>query len=213
MRQLLRRQLGDGAGGGQQRAEHRDGVAGGAGEARRKGEPRSAVLRDADARSRHQVVRHAAAPAGGDAAHRVDDVLVEAREEAEAVLAGHPVHRVAGSLVGVPRLGGPEAGADRRNGNAARLAARDGAPFENDHLEAALGQLVRGRHPADPAAEHDDSSHERGVRARGGGRCRTAPAASRARPGRCRSPGSGSATATWGAPWTRSASRRREGHP
>ncbi len=40
--------------------------------------------------------------------------------------------------------------------HAARLAAGDVAPLEDDHLEAALDQFVRGGHPRHAAAKNDD---------------------------------------------------------
>jgi len=40
--------------------------------------------------------------------------------------------------------------------HAARLAAGDVAPLEDDHLEAALDQFVRGAHPRHAAAKNDD---------------------------------------------------------
>ena len=73
-----------------------------------------------------------------DATHRVGHVLVEAREESKAVLARQ-----------VPA----SAGAGPRDRDAARLAA-EGLWLEHSHLEAPLGQLVRGGESADAAAEH-----------------------------------------------------------
>ena len=46
---------------------------------------------NADARRRHEVIRHLAPVERRDAAHGVDDVLVEAREESKPVLAGQLV--------------------------------------------------------------------------------------------------------------------------
>ena len=69
--------------------------------------------------------------------HRVRDVVVEAGEEAEAVLAGER-----------PAPAGRGAG-DR---DAARLAAERLALVDRD-LEAALGELVRGCQPGHPPAE------------------------------------------------------------
>ena len=109
-----------------------------------------AGLREQDPRGAGEVVEHGAG-AVGDAPHRVRQVLVEAREEAEAVL-GREVLAAAG------------AGAGHRQ--AAGLAARDVARLEHHDVEAALGQLVRGGEAGDAAAEdrhlhvHVRRSHE-----------------------------------------------------
>ena len=42
------------------------------------------------------------------------------------------------------------------DGYAAGLAAGDVAPLENDYLESALDQFVRGGHARHPAAQNDD---------------------------------------------------------
>ncbi len=155
VRQVLGREPGVGAEGEQQVAQHRAGVARGAGEQRRHDERRPVVLRDGDARRRHQVVGRAAAVERRDAPHRVDDVAVEAGEESEAVLARQVV--LDGIEAAVGELVAAAALAVVAHRHAARLAAGEVAAFEHDHLEAALGQLVRGAHAADAAAEDDDA--------------------------------------------------------
>ena len=81
-----------------------------------------------------------------DPAHRVREVTVEAREEAEAVLARQ---------VGAPVL----ARAGVRD--AARLAAQRVAHLVDRDLEPALGQLVGGAQARHPAAQHRHSGHGR----------------------------------------------------
>ena len=109
---------------------------------------------NADARRRHQVIGHLAPVERRDAPHRVDHVLVEAREEPKPVLAGQAV--LDGRDAGVGELVSARAGAVVDHRDAARLAARDAAALEDDDLEAALDQLVRGAHARDAAAEDDD---------------------------------------------------------
>ena len=102
----------------------------------------------------HEVVGDRARAAVRDPLHRVDDVLVEAGEEAEAVLAGQVSPRAAGQPAEVDAadvLPGSGAGDD----DAAGLAARDVAQFEDADGEAALAQLVGGAQSTDAAAEHD----------------------------------------------------------
>jgi hypothetical protein len=83
-------------------------------------------------------------------AHRVDDMLVETREEPESVFAGQPVfdrpQGAAGQLMAACVL------ALIDDGNAAGLSARQVAAFKHDDLKAALDQFVRGAHPGDAAA-------------------------------------------------------------
>ena len=81
-----------------------------------------AGLREQDPRGAGEVVEHGAR-AVGDAPHGVRQVLVEAREEAEAVL-GREVLAVAGARI--------------RDGQAAGLAAGDVARLEHHDVEAAL---------------------------------------------------------------------------
>ena len=123
-------------------AQQRAGVAG------VRGKPpgykrRLAVLREADARGRHQVICHLAPVERRNAAHGVDDVLVEAGEESKAVLAGQVGARPRQSVSAQLDAGCCGAVVDDRN--AARLAARDVAAFEDDDLEAALDQLLSRR--------------------------------------------------------------------
>ena len=86
-----------------------------------------------------------------DAPHGVDDVLVEAGEEPKSVLAGQrgarssPRRRSASSCPLV-------SGAVIDHGNAAGLASGEVAALEDDDLEAALDQFVRGAHAGDAAA-------------------------------------------------------------
>ena len=146
--------------------QHRAGVARRAREERRDLERRLLVLRDPDPRRRHQMVRHLAPVERRDPAHRVDHVLVEAWEEAEAVLAGQPMldrrdARVR-ELVAAPAL---TAFGHR---DASSLAAGQLATFENDDLEAALAELVRGAHACDAAAENDDLGQRAGPPVRRG---------------------------------------------
>ena len=100
-----------------------------------------AVAREAHARRRREVVPDAVGvPGERDAPHRVGDVVIEAREEAEAVLAGQvppPVARRPG------------------DGDRACLAAQRLALVDGD-VEAALGELVGGGQPGDAAAEDGD---------------------------------------------------------
>jgi hypothetical protein len=101
------------------------------------------------------VVRHFGPIKRWYAAHGVDDVLVEAREEPKPVLAGHPVpNRTSGPLRKLDSAGVLSLFKD---GNAAGLASRNIAALEHHDLEAALDQLVRGAHPRNAAAEDDDA--------------------------------------------------------
>ncbi len=94
----------------------------------------------------------------GRAAHGVDDVLIEAREEPEPVLAGQPV--LDRCHAGIRPLVAARALAVVDYGNAAGLASRDGAALEHGNLETALNQLVRGTHSGHAAAEdYDPSGH------------------------------------------------------
>src|SRR5690606_1355562 len=100
-------------------------------------------------------------------------VLVEAREEPEAVLSGKVL---AASGPGV------------RHGDAAVLAAPRLAFVDGD-LEPALGELLGGGEPAHPAAEHGDAAPggepaRRGGPVEGGGGGRGVRGAARERPGR-----------------------------
>jgi hypothetical protein len=78
-----------------------------------------------------------------DPPHRLREVLVEAEEDPEAVLAGQ-VRPAASAGIG-----------DR---DASRLAAETGKPvaLKNRDGEAAFDQLVRGGETRNPSAEHDD---------------------------------------------------------
>ena len=78
------------------------------------------------------------AGAGRDPRHRVRQVAVEAREEAEPVLGGKP------------RL---------RRRVAARLPAGDGALLVDRDREPALGQLVGGAQTGDAAPENRHARH------------------------------------------------------
>ena len=90
----------------------------------------------------HQLVEDVmAGPRAGDALHRVGQVAVEAREEAEAVLGRQVVAPV---------------GARSAHAVAARLAAEARAALVDGDREAALGQLVRGRQTGDAAPEDRD---------------------------------------------------------
>ena len=102
-----------------------------------------ARLREQDAGGVGEVVEHGPA-AVRYPPHRVRHVLIEAGEEAEAVL-GRQVLAVAGAGV--------------RDRQAARLAAGDVARLEHDDLEAALGQLVRGGEAGDAASEDRHPAH------------------------------------------------------
>ena len=77
-----------------------------------------------------------------DPAHRVGDVLVEAREEAEAVLSREVL---------------PSPGARAGNRHAPRLAAERGLPLVDGDGEPALGQFVGGAEAADAATQYRDS--------------------------------------------------------
>ena len=79
-----------------------------------------------------------------DARHRVDDVLVEARIESEAVFA-RQIATAVGACAG-HRL-------------RSRLSAPSRVGPRDVHLEPALRELVRGREPADAAADDDDARH------------------------------------------------------
>jgi hypothetical protein len=94
-------------------------------------------LREQDARRRYEVVGGRPA-AVRDPRHRVGQVAVEAREEAEAVLG---------------RQVGPPAGARSGHRHRARLAAEGVARLVHGDVESALGELVRGAQPAHPAAQ------------------------------------------------------------
>ena len=93
------------------------------------------------ARRVDQVVGDGARRPVRNPAHRVGDVTVEAREEAEPVLAGQILAAVL-------------AGARQRE--AAGLAAGDGEQLVDLDVEAALDQLVGGAEAGDAAAEDDD---------------------------------------------------------
>ncbi len=112
------------------------------------------------------MVRHLPPVERRDPAHRVDHVLVEAREEAEAVLAGQPMldrrHARVRELVAAAAL---TAFGHR---DASSLAAGQLATFENDDLEPALAELVRGAHACDAAAEDDDLGQRAGPPVRRG---------------------------------------------
>src|SRR5690606_29173010 len=101
-----------------------------------------AVVVGADLLARLKVLGDVAAAGQRDAAHGVRQVLVEAREEPEAVLSGKVL---AASGPGV------------RHGDAAVLAAPRLAFVDGD-LEPALGELLGGGEPAHPAAEHGDAA-------------------------------------------------------
>ena len=155
-RQIVGREVGDGPERQQNVAQQRAGIAGRARKDRRHDECRLAVLREADACRRHQMIRHLAPVKRRDAPHGVDHVLVEAGEEAKTMLAGQVV--LDGCRAGVGELVSAGAGAIVDHGNAARLAAGNIAALENHDLEAALDQLVRGTHAGDATAQHDDPS-------------------------------------------------------
>jgi hypothetical protein len=90
------------------------------------------------------------------AAHGVDDVLVEAGEESETMLAGQVV--LDGCHAGVGELVPADAGAIVHHGNAASFAAGNIATLEDHNLETALDQFVRGTHAGDATSQQDDPS-------------------------------------------------------
>ena len=94
---------------------------------------------------RRQPVEHGAI-GGRDPAHRVGDVSIEAREEAEAVLG-----RQVGATVH-PRA---------RHRQAPRLAPGNRPALEHHHVEPTLGQLVGGGQPGHAAAQHRHLRHGR----------------------------------------------------
>ena len=114
---------------------------------------------NATPRRRHEVIRHLAPVERRYAAHGVDHVLVEAREEPEPMLAGQavPDDSRRRSASWCPLVPSPSS----IDGNAAGLAAGNIAALEDHDLEAALDQLVRGAHARDATAEHDDLSATR----------------------------------------------------
>ena len=87
-----------------------------------------------------------------NAAHGVDYMLVEAREESKSVFAGQsvldgmptPVSAVSCPLVPAP---------SSITGMLRALPPGTVAALEDDDLEAALDQLVRGAHAGDAAAQ------------------------------------------------------------
>ncbi len=132
-------------------------------EARGNPEHRHAVLSDSDARCRHEVIGDLAPIERRNAPHRVDDVLVKAGEEPKTVLARNLVVERRNSLVG--EFMSTRALASVGDGYAAGLAAGDVAPLENDYLESALDQFVRGGHARHPAAQdYDPRGHFLGFR-------------------------------------------------
>ena len=157
--QVVRGELGHGAEARQHRAEHRADVAGAAQEPHRHAERRAVVLAERAARGRHEVARRADALGRGYALHRVDDVPVEAGEEAEAVLAGHPRDGVLGVTAFVARFGAPRCGAHRPDRATPGLTPGHPRLLGDDDLEAALGELVGGRESRDTATEHDHPGH------------------------------------------------------
>jgi hypothetical protein len=125
---------------GEEEPESLEQVPGGGGEV--GGDEQLALPLPGDLRLRgvNQVVKDRR-PVVGDASHRVRDVAVEPREEAEAVLAGE-VRAPVRAGVGHPQAAG--------------LPARLGVHFVNDDLEPALGELVGGGHAGDAAAQDGD---------------------------------------------------------
>jgi len=111
-------------------------------EARDHVDGRRVQARHARARGRGQVVADAVRiSAVGDAGHRVGQVPVERREEAEPMLARQ---------IASPR----DAGA--RHEGAAGLATGAGRGFIDGDVEPPLGQLVGGAEATDPASEDGD---------------------------------------------------------
>ena len=100
------------------------------------------------------MIRRLASVERRNAAHRVDHVLVEAWKKPETVLARNPVIKRGDACI--DELMAARASAIVDDWHAARLAAGDVAPLEDDHLEATLNQFVRGAHPRHAAAENDD---------------------------------------------------------
>src|SRR4029077_2632229 len=79
-----------------------------------------------------------------DPVHRVDDVAIEAREEAEAVLSGQVL---------------PSFRAGPVDGDAAGLAAGQVLALEDPDRVTALDELVRRAHSRDPPTDDDDGCH------------------------------------------------------
>ena len=99
-----------------------------------------ARTRQQDPGGQHEVVGAVRAMvAERDPAHRVGDVLVEAREEAEAVLSRKVL---------------TAAGASAWDRHASRFAAERGLALVDGDREPALGQFVRGAEAADAAAQY-----------------------------------------------------------
>ena len=160
--EIVGREVGDRSEGQEHVAHDRAGIGRRARKRRRDDKGRLAVLRDADARGRYQVIGHLATVERRNAAHGVDDVLIEPGEKPEAVLAGQVVLDRSNS--GVRNLMPAAAGAVVHDRNAARLAARDVAPFEDHDLEAALDEFLRGAHARHAAAQNDNSRGHGSVR-------------------------------------------------
>ena len=108
-----------------------------------------ALVRPGDhhAGGRRQPVEHAAA-GGRDPAHRVGDVAIEAREEAEPVLG-----RQVGATVH------PSAG----HGQAPCLTPGYRPGLQHDHVEPALGQLVGRSQAGHTPAQHCHLHHRRNL--------------------------------------------------
>ena len=187
--QVLGREVGGRAEGHHDVAQKHAGVGRRAREGGGHDEGRLAELGDAHACRRHQVIGDLAAVQRRDAAHGVHDVLVEAGEEAEAVLARQVVLDRRHAVVGQHMAGAGRALVGNRD--AARLAAGDVAAFEHRDLEPTLDELVRGAHAGDAAAQDDDASQAAARFSGGARRCRIRRAGRASRRGRCRSTAGG----------------------
>ena len=137
-------------------AQHGASVAGRERESRRCDKSGLPVLGEPHPRRRRQVVRRLSPVKRRRSAHRVDDVLVETREEAKSMFAWQPVidrtHSAAGELMSARVL------AVIDDGNAPGLPPGQVAALKHDDLKAALDQFVRSAHSSDAAAEDDDPS-------------------------------------------------------
>jgi hypothetical protein len=85
-----------------------------------------------------------------DAPHRVDDVLVEAREEPKSMLARHAVVDRARGALG--ELVSARVLAFLHYGDAPGLPSGEAVALEHNDTEAALDQFVRSAHPGDAPA-------------------------------------------------------------
>ncbi len=115
------------------------------------------VLSESHPRRRRQMIRNLSPIKRRRAAHGVDDMFVETREEPEPVFAWQPMlDRAHGA--GGGQLMSARVLAVVDDGNAAGLASRQVAALEHNDLKAALDQFMRGAHASHAAAENDDPS-------------------------------------------------------